>query len=491
MRLRKSEFQWVAGVSLPGVPGILIGQNEKIAWAFTNQGDDVDDYLEEEVDEKAENYVVEIKHKTKIWEAISKKNIGVKVKNKGETIVTSMWTRRGPLSCTSSRVPRCLSRQWLAFKEASLALPILDINRAQNWSEFNTSLNRFVAPSQSALFASKVGQVGFRATGAQINRAPACDRISPWQTGLWNGGIDVSKRPRVLFEREEEKTVQIVNANEQKWESDCPDRWASPYRFLRISQLLKNKSPTSWRDHRDIQLDQFSDFHLRLSKWLLASGQKGISDQVASGKSNILAQWKEWSGYSHQNPEIFSSLLLAEKLMFNFLLNRLNEGYFKKKNRVLPKYSHYLRRAVLEKIMAYPVYFSHLGTSKEDFASGLLKVLADRWNSSRFSLEKAQFPLLNKWSKQHIFAKVSPIFGWLFAVQPISQFGHEDLVRVETPNHGASMRMIMRLNEENRGYWSFPLGQSGHPNTRFYRSWQKKWEAGSYSPILDPELVWK
>src|SRR5207244_2277082 len=59
-RLRISAEEWVVGVSIPGLPGIVLGMNPYLAWAFTNVGEDVDDLLLERVDEGEKNYLAAV-----------------------------------------------------------------------------------------------------------------------------------------------------------------------------------------------------------------------------------------------------------------------------------------------------------------------------------------------------------------------------------------------------------------------------------------------
>src|SRR5690606_2396635 len=80
IRLRVSKEDWVVGASLPGIPGVILGMNPQLAWAFTNTGEDVDDYLKETFSEDGATYLARTENDEEIWEPVIDKTFQVQVK---------------------------------------------------------------------------------------------------------------------------------------------------------------------------------------------------------------------------------------------------------------------------------------------------------------------------------------------------------------------------------------------------------------------------
>ena len=59
--------------------------------------------------------------------------------------------------------------------------------------------------------------------------------------------------------------------------------------------------------------------------------------------------------------------------------------------------------------------------------------------------------------------------------------------RWQSPNHGASQRLVVSPGREEHGIFHMPGGQSGHPLSPFYRSGHEAWVAGEKTPFLPGE----
>ena len=122
----------VSGVALPGAPGIMIGHNQRIAWGITNLGFDVQDLYIEQIDERTGRYM----YQGQPAQARAEREI-IRVKG-SKPVEMQLWvTRHGPVMVQDGGAR--MAMRWTASEPGVLQYPILDINRAQNWTDFNAA----------------------------------------------------------------------------------------------------------------------------------------------------------------------------------------------------------------------------------------------------------------------------------------------------------------------------------------------------------------
>jgi putative mRNA 3-end processing factor len=212
--------RWVQGVSLPGLPGVVVFQNERLAIGFTNTGTDVQDlYREPAVDRRVER--IEVKG------------------GPAQTLEVSIG-RHGPM------VRPGLALHWAALDASTLRLPVRKLNLATDWASFNAAADDFLGPGQNILYADVDGHIGWRATGVLPLRAAGDDGRLPRDgvgTGHdWSGYLPQSRMPRVL----DPPSGRVVTANQRligtasglRW----PSAWASPTRARRIRELVSGEA---------------------------------------------------------------------------------------------------------------------------------------------------------------------------------------------------------------------------------------------------------
>src|SRR5262249_51763401 len=132
----------VTGVSLPGVPAVIIGHNQRIAWGVTNLGYDVQDLYIEKLDPRSGQYVFRGQLERARLET---ERIPVKGAKAEEF---QLWvTRHGPVNVIEEN--RFLALRWAAAEPGSFQFPFIELNRAGNWQEFKAAIARFAGPGQN------------------------------------------------------------------------------------------------------------------------------------------------------------------------------------------------------------------------------------------------------------------------------------------------------------------------------------------------------
>jgi len=163
MHLESPEYN-VSGVIFAGIPGIILGHNDQIAWGVTNTGPDVQQlYLEKRNPDNSDEYLYEGE-----WEKAKVIKEPIKIKD-GETVPYEVVeTRHGPIISDfagKTGKDNAMSLRWTALDASTELEAILEINRASNWEEFEKGLEKFLVPAQNFVFASKDGTIAYKANG--------------------------------------------------------------------------------------------------------------------------------------------------------------------------------------------------------------------------------------------------------------------------------------------------------------------------------------
>jgi penicillin G amidase len=252
----------MAGVTSGGLPGVVIGHNEHIAWGFTNVGPDVQDlYLEKFDPANPKRYQT-----PSGWQDAVIRREEIKVR-KGlasaeHDVVTHevTVTRHGPIVFEGDGKRYAL--RWTAFDSKRLAGELnYALNRARNWDEFKVAVQSFTGPTQNAVYADVNGHIGYHAAGLVPVRKSG-DGSLPYDgstdAGEWVDYIPISKLPNLY----DPPSGIIVTANQRIVGADYPyhltHSWAQPYRARRIFDLLSEKPKHTTEDFRRIIGDVYS-----------------------------------------------------------------------------------------------------------------------------------------------------------------------------------------------------------------------------------------
>lgn len=245
------------GATFPGLPAVVIGHNEQIAWGVTNTGPDVQDLYVERID--AQNFVEyngQREPVTLISETIA-------VKNDDPVTLTVRVTRHGPIiSDVTDGTGETLAFRWTVLDEDDATIrAFLNINRARNWTEFTAALRDFKAPMQNFVYADVAGNIGYYAPGALPirrngdGRVPVPGWIDEYE---WVGYVPFEELPHVYNPPQ----GYIATANNRAIDDDYPyllsTAWAAPYRAQRIVELIEQGSQFTVADMRAILGDVVS-----------------------------------------------------------------------------------------------------------------------------------------------------------------------------------------------------------------------------------------
>jgi len=467
----------VAGVATAGIPGVIIGHNDRIAWGFTNVGPDVQDlYLEKFDPNNPARYQTPAG-----WQDAVIRHEQIKVRkgigsSEYDTVTYDVTvTRHGPIIFTDNDKRYAL--RWTALDptknntESSYA-----INRARNWKEFNAALESFTAPTQNIVYADVDGHIGYHAAGVVPIRKSG-DGSVPYDgstdAGEWTSYIPMAKLP-TLFDP---PSGIIVTANQRIVGTDYPyfltHSWAQPYRARRISTLLNEKPKLNADDFRRILGDVYSIAGVTFTK----EAVKLLRPKLTPADEKLRAAldaFENWDG--RLTPEsIVAPLASQMRLAFRSKILTAALGPDLVRSFQWSNFDTTLDRVLQEQSPAWlPKEFSSyadlLRACYNEAVANLTKSLgADETKWTWGEMVKVRFP--------HPLS-AAPFIGAQFTVPPFPQSGTGGLLGA-TVNVGTnvSMRLIADPSDWDKTQQGIALGESGLPKSPYWSDQLADWRA--------------
>ncbi|MGZ5483120.1 MAG: penicillin acylase family protein [Pyrinomonadaceae bacterium] len=469
----------VAGVTFPGLPGIVAGHNERIAWGVTNLGPDVQDVYVEKFDK---TNPTKYQTPTGLRDAeVRQEEIKVRKDFGSPATETQTFnvtvTRHGPIILEKDGTRYAL--RWSLLDPATLQTGgIFNVNRARNWKEFTAALSSYRGPTQNFVYADIDGHIGYYGAG-RIPIRKSGDGSVPYDgatdDGEWTGFIPFEKLPHLY----DPPSGMIVTANQRVVGSSYPyfvsHAWASPYRARRIFDLLSAKSKLTTDDFRKIQGDVYSIAGKTFAQHA-AKSLKTVSEPraVATGSvtqqdlQKVVSDLESWDGMMSADSRMAVIVAQMRPAFRARILNaamgpELARSYAWPESEVLvDRIASEQPREWLPKEFA--TYAELFKASYEDARQALTKSLgADESKWSWGGQTKARFT--------HYLA-AAPLVGAQFTIAPIPQNGSGGTVNVGS---AVSMRLIADVSDWDKSQHGIPLGQSGLPNSPHWKDQLDNW----------------
>ncbi len=475
----------VIGVSFPGVPSVIIGHNEFIAWGETNSYADVQDLYLERLDPAGNMY---LDHEG--WKPLLKIEEMIKVKGEKEPVKVEMkWTERGPIitpHVIESESP--LSLSWTIYEGGRTFESFYLLNKARNWQEFQDALKLFDCPSQNFVYADREGNIGYYLSGKIPKRQikAALFPYPAWQEGgEWQGFLGEGEKPNLFNPAQ----GYIVTANNKIIPDGFPhylsSTWIAPFRADRITELILQRKKHNLESMKMIQNDVFSkraELFLPLLKEIKGDGAarealkifESWDLRMSSGAGASL--FKTFIDFF--NEEAFKDELGEDYEKFNDLFEQKEAGllriisdpnspWFDNKETPRVETRELIAKKSLEKAYAW-LEEKYGPYEKWDWM---------RMNSFYFRHALGQAPLLKLLNRGPY-----PTDGDDFTVRPANL--------TTQGTWAASYRQVIDLSDFSKSICVLSSGESGHFWSRFYDDQIPLWLQGQYHPMLfDPEDI--
>ena len=278
----------VAGVTLPGVPFVIVGHNQRIGWGFTNVGPTVeDDFIEE--------FNVQGQYKTPSgWVEPQHRQETIHVNGKPDVTLDVVSTRHGPV--TSDLIPgetRKIALRWTL--QDGMGLMFFDVDTAQNWDEFRRAFSTFVAPGQNVMYGDVDGHIGYQATGRVPIRA-AGDGSLPVSGSddahEWKGWIPFDELPHVYDPPEGILATANGRIAPDGYKYSISTGWDAPWRTDRIYRVLESGKKFAPADMLALQMDVSSAYdRFCADKFVYAVDHAPSASGRAKQAADVLRDW--------------------------------------------------------------------------------------------------------------------------------------------------------------------------------------------------------
>jgi penicillin amidase len=482
----------VVGVTLPGVPYVIVGHNQRIAWGFTNVGPTVTDAFIENFNERGEYQTPQG------WRQPEHRAEVIHVKGKPDVTVDVKITRHGPI--VTEIFPgetRQLALRWSLYD--GLHMVFFDVDTAQNWEEFRKAFSQLDAPGQNVVYADVDGNIGYQTTGRVPIRA-AGDGSLPVNGAddahEWTGYIPFDKLPSIY----NPSSGVIATANGRITPDGYPysisAHWEAPWRAERIYHVLESGRKFGAMDMLALQNDVHSENDLYAAeRFVYAIDHAAKPSARAKQAADLMRNWDGRMIAASAAATI--AVRSAEELTRLLLEPRL--GPAPEDPREDPKqqdpkqqetalswktYHWQMQTVWLQNILLhqpkhwlpekYPNYDELLTAAVEAAVSGTSApqdLAAWRWG--RVNAVEIEHPVLGK----------IPLLGRFAAPGIKEQSGSGYTVKAVKPNHGPSERFTANLADLDQSTLNTVTGQGGNFLSPYYMDQWQAWYEGSTFPL--------
>jgi penicillin amidase len=466
----------VTGVSLPGVPAVIIGHNQRIAWGMTNTGPDVQDLFIEKFNPQHPNqYLYDGR-----WQQAEIRREIIHVRGRPDDQFTVRVTRHGPI--ISHEGGRDLALEWTALKPHALNVAtFVKLDEAQDWQQFKDALRTFSGPEQNMVYADADGNIGYYAAGwVPVRKKGDGSLPAPGDTDEydWQGCIPFQDLPHAYNPPE----GIIATANSRVVPDGYPyfitHDWEAPWRTARIYQLLEARQKMTVRDMLRIDSDIYSVEDEWLASWLIKAGKaRPPRNPQMQEALRILGKW---DGEARMR----SAATLICEATRQALLERLLRP---KLGRDYTFYHWGLRMTFVDNVLRnqwarwLPPGDADFNVTLMESLQGALRRIAQLTGSSdpgRWQWGKT-IPLVFRHPLDAL-----PLMKYIFDVGPFPQRGMATTIKATTPNLGPSMRMVVDFSNFDQSVGNITLGESGQVFSPYYKDQFAAWYNGRSFPML-------
>ncbi|GAA1502826.1 penicillin acylase family protein [Agromyces terreus] len=484
----------VAGYTFSGLPGVIIGHNDRIAWGFTNLGPDVADlYLERVTDDGYELDGIQV--------PFNEREETIEVAGGAPVSVTVRSTGRGPIvsdisadfEAVAGAYPAAsgapdgeyaLSLQWTALTPGTTAASIFAIDRAEDWDGFRQAASLFDVPSQNLVYADVDGNIGYQAPGTIPIRKQGDGTLPQpgWTSEAgWAGEVDFDDLPSLL----NPERGYIVTANNAVTH-DAPfltADWDLGYRAEGIERRLLEQidagEPFTAADLSEIQLDTGD---ANAAAFLPVIAELDLSGDAARG-AGLLEGWDARDDVDSAEAAYFAV----------FWSNLLDDMFSSLPEQTRPSGGDRWF-SVVGTLLAEPEADwwndEELGVQGRD--EMLAHALDEAWSeaTSRMGSDPATW----RWGRLHTLELTNQSFGtsgiapieWLFNRGPYEVGGGSSIVNANgwdaregyAVDWVPSMRMVVDLDDLDASTWINLTGASGHAFHPNYTDQAPLWQHG-------------
>lgn len=487
----------VTGFSTPGVPGVLIGHNDQIAWGITNAFTDIQDiYVERFHPQDSLRY-----EQNGRWRTAEQVDETIHIRGHKPLTLPVRYTHHGPIiTDLLHNEERDLALCWTCHQPNNHLSSALKLNRATDWASFNEALRDWAFPPQNMVYADVAGNIGYtlpgqiplrrQGGGSGLTPAPGWDSRYDWQAQIPHEAL-----PRTL----NPASGVIATANNRVIDSSYPywltGEWLSPYRAARILQRLDAPQPLTLADHVAIQQDTVSLLARRFLPLVLPHlAKQPLEGELARGRS-LLQSWDGDMAVHAVAPTLyFGWLVHLTQAVMGQALGEVVSGQLLGKTAVSQSPGNPFHAVAYERLLDWletgpPAW---VGSITPHIFSSYVKTLVVLRQQVGPSWQEWEWGKLHRLHLKHPLTAV-PGIGRYWRPRTIPVPGYANTINQtavppqfppEPVEMIASCRMVLDVGAWDNSVAALPGGQSAYVNSLHYQDGLAGWQNGRYRPML-------
>ena len=468
-----------AGVTLTGLPFVVAGHNEHVAWGFTALYGDVQDLYVEDLDGRGN-----FKSVDGSWKPLAVDHEVIHVRGGKDVALDVQSTDHGPL--LNPALPhgsQPVALKWTLYDPALNAIPIFEMNVASNWTEFSAALARWCWPTQNVVYSDDQGHIAYQAVG-RIPLRPAGLQGKPIEDAAheWQGYIPFSSMPNAV----DPPSGFLATANSCVTTDQSPYplslEWADPYRAERIYKELQGREMLRPQDMLAVQTDIYSEVDQELAhRFAYAIDHAAGTDERLRKAADLMRSWdgrlttdSAAASLVAQTRIALGPLLLQPKLGKDAADYRWSESNFAEEEIVMHASPDWLP----------PGY--------KDWDAVLTEAV-------RRGMEQGKAPPdLSQWAYgswhvvdiEHPLAQFLPRIGRIAGTGPQPLSGDTTTVKQVGRDFGPSQRFTMDWSNVDGSTENIVLGESGNPLSPYFRDqWADYYDGTTFALPFSPAAV--
>lgn len=504
----------VIGGTIPGMPIVLAGRSDRLAWGITSSHlDDIDLYVEELNPDNPEQ------HRTpEGWEEFETSREIIEIADSTPVTITLRETENGPVIpgshfdfATVTPPGHVMSMAWTALTDENTSIQTgLKLMRAHTIEEALEAGEDFVAPSQNLMVASVDGRIAMQVIGHMPWRSTQHETRarmpSPgWkEENRWLGVTQYFANPTFV----DPEGGLLGNTNNKTVDRDFPLHvsfdWGDTQRITRLTRLMRDRQVHTRDSFIEAQLDTVSAAARNIlplvarDLWFIEeAAPEGTPDRRRQVALELLAEWNGEMNEHLPEPLIYAAWMreLQQRLVRDEIGPLANEFW-----QVEPLFIERVFRDVNGAADWCDIAPSTAEESCTDIArlalDDALQDLVERYGPD---VESWRWGAAHEAHHDHQVLGETRFLSWVFNIRQPTSGGDFTLQRAATPGvgpepfantHSAGYRGVYDFADPESSVFITATGQSGHPLSRHYDDLGELWRRGEYVPMtLDPELA--
>jgi penicillin G amidase len=476
-----------AGVTLAGMPFIVAGHNDHVAWGFTALMADVQDLYIEKLD-GSNNY----QGLDGAWHRLAVDHETIRVRFGKDVTFDVQSTDHGPLMnrLLAPEDPP-IALKWTIYDQSLNSVPLYAMNTASNWTDFSAALAEWPFPAQNLVYSDDQGHIAYHAIGQVPIRGgdgraifdkpiphgtedsrsewryPACGGICPTY-------IPFDQMPNAF----DPPSGFLATANSRVTTDQSPyqltDEWIDPYRVERIYKLLNGRDHLTPKDMLDTQIDVYSEVDQEFGqRFAYAIDHSGGPEGNGNSRMRQAADlMRKWDGRLTPDSAAASIVTRAREEIWPMILEP-------KLGKTMYDYHWGERNFALEEIVmhAKPEWLPPNYKSWDALLTAAVrKALTDGHAPS--NLAGWTYGSWHKIDIEHPLVRFLPFLGNKAGTGPQPIGGDVDTVKQIGTDVAPSQRFTMDWSNIDGSTENIVLGESGNPLSPYFRDQWSDWYNG-------------